>query len=122
MLQHRSILQVADNTGAHALMLIGVPGFGKKRFAKIGDRIRGVVKVGEPQSQVKKHEIVDAVIVRTKKEIKRFDGSYIRFSDNAAVLVDKSGNPIGTRIFGPVARELKDKGYAKIISLAPEVW
>lgn len=122
MLQHRSILEVADNTGARELMLIGIPGFGKKRFAKIGDRIRGVVKEGDPQSQIKKHQIVDALVVRTKKEFKRFDGSYIRFSDNAVVLIDKAGNPIGTRIFGPVARELKDKGYAKIISLAPEVW
>lgn len=122
MLQHRSILRVADNTGANEIMLIGIPGYGKKRFAKIGDRIRCVVKVGDPQGQIKKHQIIDAVIVRTKKELKRFDGSYIRFSDNAAVLIDKGGNPIGTRIFGPVARELKDKGYTKIISLAPEVW
>lgn len=104
------------------MMLIGVPGYSKKRFAKIGDLVTCAVKEADPHGQVKKHQIVQAVVVRTKKEVKRFDGSYIRFSDNAAVVVDRSKNPIGSRIFGPVARELKDRGYAKIISLAPEVW
>ena len=122
MLQTRSILSVADNSGAHKLMLIGIPGYSKKKFAKLGDSVTCTVKDADPIGQVKKHQVVQAVVVRTKKEIRRTDGSYIRFSDNAAVIVDKTKNPLGSRIFGPVARELKDRGYSKIISLAPEVW
>lgn len=122
MLQGRSILKVADNSGANKLMVIGIPGYSKKRFAKLGDLVTCTTKEADPMGQVKKHQVVQAVVVRTKKEVKRSDGSYIRFSDNAAVVVDKTKNPLGSRIFGPVARELKDKGYSKIISLAPEVW
>jgi len=122
MLQHRSILKVADNTGAHKVMLIGIPGHSRKRFARIGDVVTCTVKSADPNGLVKTHQIVSALIIRTKKEVAREDGSYIRFSDNAAVIIDKTGAPLGSRIFGPVAREIKDKGYSKIISQAPEVW
>ena len=122
MLQHRSILKAADNTGAHKLMLIGIPGHSRKRFARLGDVVTCTVKDAEPNGLVKTHQIVSALIIRTKKEVSREDGSYIRFSDNAAVIVDKAGIPLGSRIFGPVAREIKDKGYSKIISQATEVW
>lgn len=121
MLQNRSRLKVADNTGAFVLEVIGIPGFGRKKNANLGDLVTCTVKGASPNGTVKDHEIIKAVIVRTKKEVSRKDGSYIRFSDNAAVIVDKDKNPRGTRIFGPVAREIKDLGYAKIASLAPEV-
>ncbi|HAT03718.1 MAG TPA: 50S ribosomal protein L14 [Candidatus Magasanikbacteria bacterium] len=122
MIQHRSMLQVADNSGAKKLMCIRVLGGYKKRYARIGDIITCSVKVAMPRTQVKKGEVVHAVIVRQRKEHRRKDGTYIRFDENAAVIIDmKSKEPKGTRIFGPVARELRVKGYQKIISLAPEV-
>ncbi len=122
MIQHRSILKVADNTGAKKIMCIRVLGGYKKRYARVGDIITATVKEAQPYGMVKKGDIVYAVIVRTKKETRRPDGSYLRFSDNAAVIIDKkTKEPKGTRIFGPVARELRDKGFSKIISLAPEV-
>ncbi|OGL72491.1 50S ribosomal protein L14 [Candidatus Uhrbacteria bacterium RIFCSPHIGHO2_02_FULL_60_10] len=122
MLQHRSMLVVADNTGAKKLQVIRVLGGYQKRHAGIGDIVTAVVKTAVPHSTVKKSEIVHVVIVRTRKETRRKDGSYVRFDDNAAVIIDrKSKEPKGTRIFGPIARELRSKGYAKIISLAPEV-
>ena len=122
MIQHRSILKAADNTGAQKLMCIHVHGGHKKRYARIGDIITVVVKEAIPHSMVKKSEIYKAVVVRTRKEFRRPDGSYIRFDDNAVVIIDpKTKEPKGTRIFGPVARELRDKGFTKIISLAPEV-
>jgi large subunit ribosomal protein L14 len=122
MIQHRSILKVADNTGAKKLMCIRVLGGYKKRYARLGDIITVTVKEAEPRGMVKKGDVLHAVIVRTRKETRRKDGTYIRFDDNAAVIVDrKTKEPKGTRIFGPVARELKEKGFTKIISMAPEV-
>ncbi|MFA5069910.1 MAG: 50S ribosomal protein L14 [Patescibacteria group bacterium] len=122
MIQPRTILKLADNTGAKKLMCIRVHGGYKKRYARIGDIITGAVKQAEPYGMVKKGEVVKAVIVRLHKETRRKDGSYIRFDDNAAVIVDpKTKEPKGTRIFGPVARELRSFGFIKIISLAPEV-
>lgn len=122
MIQHRSMLTPADNTGAKKLQCIRVLGGYRKRYARIGDVITCVVKDAIPHSQVKKSDIVHAVVVRTRKETGREDGTYIRFDDNAAVVIDrKSKDPKGTRIFGPVARELKARGFTKIISLAPEV-
>lgn len=113
---------VADNTGAKRLKVIRVLGGYKKRYARIGDVVTAVVKEAVPHSAVKKSDVVQAVIVRTKKETRRADGSYIRFDENAAVIIDKDNKePKGTRIFGPVARELRAHGYTKIISLAPEV-
>jgi len=122
MVQLRSILNLADNTGAKSLRVIHVFGGYKRRYAGIGDLVKASVFEAVPHALVKKGDVVDAVIVRTKKEIKRKDGSYLRFDDNAAVIIDrKSKEPKGTRIFGPVARELRAGGYNKIISLAPEV-
>lgn len=122
MIQHRSMLTPADNTGAKKLQCIRVHGGYKKRYARIGDIITCVVKEAIPHSAVKKSDIVHAVIVRTRKETRRDDGSYIRFDDNAVVIVDNvSKEPKGTRIFGPVAREIKTRGFTKIVSLAPEV-
>jgi len=121
MLQKRSRLKVADNTGAASLEVIGTLGFGRKRFVRLGNLVTCTVKGANPNGVVKDHEMVRAVIVRTKKEMGRKDGSYIRFSDNAAVIIDKDNNPRGTRIFGPVAREIKDLGFSKIASLAQEV-
>ena len=122
MIQHRSMLKAADNSGAKKLQCIRVLGGYQKRYGRIGDVVTCVVKEAIPHSQVKKSEVVHVVIVRTHKETRREDGSYIRFDDNAAVIIDrKSKEPKGTRIFGPVARELKAKGFTKIISLAPEV-
>ncbi len=122
MIQHRSILQVADNTGAKKLMCIRVLGGYKKRYARLGDIVTCAVKEAVPRGLIKKSEVVHAVIVRTHKETRRPDGTYIRFDENAAVIVDKkTKEPKGTRIFGPVARELRTKGFQKIISLAPEV-
>ncbi|MCL5019462.1 MAG: 50S ribosomal protein L14 [Patescibacteria group bacterium] len=123
MIQHRSILKVADNSGAKALMVIHVLGGSKRKFGYIGDVLNCVVREASPTGQVKDSEIVKVVLVRSRKEYKRADGSYVRFSDNAGVLIDtiKDKNPRGTRIFGPVAREIRDKGFAKIASMAVEV-
>lgn len=122
MIQHRSMLTVADNSGAKELQCIRVLGGYKKRFARIGDIITCAVKKAEPRGAVKKSDVVHAVIVRQRKEMRRKDGTYIRFDENAAVIIDKkSKEPKGTRIFGPVARELRANGFQKIISLAPEV-
>lgn len=121
MLQLRSICDVADNTGAKRAAIIGVLGEAK-RFGEIGDIVKAHIKEAAPDGTVKKSEVVDAVVVRTRKAIRRADGSYLRFDSNAVVIIDKEGTPIGTRIFGPVARELRDqKKFMKIISLAPEV-
>ncbi|MBW1835354.1 MAG: 50S ribosomal protein L14 [Deltaproteobacteria bacterium] len=114
-------LTVADNSGAKILYCIKVLGGSRRRYASIGDIIVVTVKEAIPNAKVKKGEVLKAVVVRTKKEVKRPDGSYIRFDDNSAVLIDAQQEPIGTRIFGPVARELRAKGFMKIISLAPEV-
>lgn len=122
MIQHESRLKVADNTGARELLVIHVLGGSAKRYARIGDTVVATVKAANPQGSVKSSEVVRAVIVRCAKEWRRDDGSHIRFDDNAAVILDQDGfNPRGTRIFGPVARELRDKGFAKIVSLANEV-
>lgn len=124
MIQLRSIVVAADNSGAEWLSVIQVLGRGNKMKATIGDVVNCVVKKADPQGIVKTHEKVKAVIVRTRKEFRRKDGSYIRFDDNAVVLIDnpKDKNPRGTRIFGPIARDLKDLGYTKIVSLAQEVY
>ena len=121
MVQLRTILKPADNSGAKRLRVIHVHGGSKRRFGHIGDTVSAVVDRADPQGVVKDSEIVKVVIVRTRKEFRRPDGSYVRFDDNAGVIIDKEGNPKGTRIFGPIAREIKEKGYAKIASLAPEV-
>ena len=121
MLMQRSKLNVADNSGAKSLVIIGMGKGTGKRFARLGDIVTCVVRGAIPTSQVKDHEIVKALIVRTKKETKRKDGSYVRFSDNAAVIIDQSGIPRASRIFGPIASEIKDKGFSKIVSLAKEV-
>jgi large subunit ribosomal protein L14 len=122
MIQATTHLKVADNTGAREIMCIRVMGGSRRKFGGVGDIIVAAVKSAIPTSQVKKGTVVRAVIVRTTKEYGRADGSYIRFDDNAAVILDAdTTNPKGTRIFGPVARELRDKGYMKIVSLAPEV-
>ncbi|MCI0479476.1 50S ribosomal protein L14 [Candidatus Uhrbacteria bacterium] len=122
MVQHRTMLQVADNTGAKKLQCIRVLGGYKKRTAGLADVITCVVKSAVPHGTVKKSDVVHAVLVRTRKETRRADGTYVRFDDNAAVIVDrKTREPKGTRIFGPVARELRAKGFMKIVSLAPEV-
>ena len=120
MLQVRSILDVADNTGAKRAAAIGVLGR-NQRYARVGDVIKAHIKEAAPDGQVKKGEVVNAVIVRSKRPVRRSDGSYLRFDNNAIVIIDKENNPRGTRIFGPVARELRDKKFMKIISLAPEV-
>lgn len=122
MIQHESRIKVADNTGARELLVIHVLGGSTRRYGHVGDIVVGTVKTAAPQGSVKKSEVVKAVIVRVAKEYRRDDGSYIRFDDNAAVILDTDGrNPKGTRIFGPVARELREKGFMKIVSLAPEV-
>ncbi len=122
MIQHESRLKVADNTGARELLVIHVMGGSTRRYGSIGDIVVATVKSATPQGSIKKSEIVKAVIVRISKEYRREDGSYIRFDDNAAVILDTDGqNPKGSRIFGPVARELREKGFMKIVSLAPEV-
>ena len=122
MIQDETRLKVADNTGARELLVIQVLGGSRKRYGRVGDIIVATVKVATPRGAVKKSEVVRAVVVRTAKEWRREDGSYIRFDDNAAVILDgESKNPLGTRIFGPVARELRDHGYMRIVSLAPEV-
>jgi large subunit ribosomal protein L14 len=121
MIQTQSILNVADNSGARKVMCIKVLGDSRKRYARIGDLISCSVKAAMPGGNVKKGEVVLAVVVRTKKEIRRRDGSYIRFDENAAVIINKEKEPVGTRIFGPVARELREKSFMRIVSLAPEV-
>lgn len=121
MIQQESRLRVADNTGAKQLLCIRVLGGSGRRYGSIGDIIICSVKSASPGGNVKKGDVVRAVIVRTKKEVRRRDGSYIRFDENAAVIINAAGEPRGTRIFGPVARELRDKQYMKIVSLAPEV-
>lgn len=122
MIQHRTMLKSADNTGARRIQCIRVLGGYKKRYARLGDIVAVSIKEAKPHSMVKKGEVMHAVIVRIRKETRRPDGSYIRFDDNAVVLIDmKSKEPKGTRIFGPVARELRRGGFSKIISLAPEV-
>lgn len=123
MIQHRSMLRSADNSGARKLMVIHIFGGSKRKYGYIGDVLNCVVKEAVVEGGVKEGEIVKAVLVRTRKEKKRKDGSYIRFSDNAGVLIDnaKDKNPRGTRIFGPIAKEVKDKGFAKIASMAVEV-
>ena len=121
MIQQETRLVVADDTGAKELLVIRVMGSSNKKFAAVGDVVVATVKDATPNMTVKKSEVVKAVIVRTKHDIKRADGSVIRFDENAAVIINKDGNPRGTRVFGPVARELRDKNFMKIVSLAPEV-
>lgn len=122
MIQQETRVKVADNTGARELLVIHIIGGSTRRYGYVGDVVVGTVKSAAPQGAVKKSEVVRAVIVRCAKEWRREDGSYIRFDDNAAVILDLDGkNPKGTRIFGPVARELREKGFMKIVSLAPEV-
>lgn len=121
MIQERTMLNVADNSGAKKLMCMKVLGGTRRRYATIGDIIVGVVKEAIPEAAIKDGDVVKAVIVRVKKELYRKDGSYIRFDQNSAVIIDEAKNPKGTRIFGPVGRELREKNFMKIISLAPEV-
>jgi len=121
MIQVETRLRVADNTGAREILCIRIRGGSKRRYATVGDIIVGTVKVATPGGSVKKGDVVRAVVVRTKKEFGRRDGTYIAFDENAAVLIDNQNNPRGTRIFGPVARELREKNFMKIVSLAPEV-
>ena len=120
MVQQQTILKVADNTGAKEIMCIRCLGGSYRKYARIGDIIVASVKTATPGGVVKKGDVVKAVVVRTKKPTRRADGSYVRFDENAAVIIKDDKNPRGTRIFGPVARELRDKGYLKILSLAPE--
>jgi large subunit ribosomal protein L14 len=121
VIQQESRLRVADNTGAREILCIRVLGGSKRRYAYVGDIIVATVKAASPQGTVKKGEVVKAVVVRTKKSFRREDGTLIAFDDNAAVIIDANKNPRGTRIFGPVARELRERNYMKIVSLAPEV-
>jgi large subunit ribosomal protein L14 len=121
VIQQESMLRIADNTGARTLLCIRVLGGSRRRYASVGDVVVGTVKTATPQGAVRKGEVVKAVVVRTKKPVGRDDGTTIAFDENAAVLVDQQGNPRGTRIFGPVARELREKNFMKIVSLAPEV-
>ncbi|MFY9488555.1 MAG: 50S ribosomal protein L14 [Solirubrobacterales bacterium] len=121
MIQNESRLKVADNTGAREILCIRVRGGSQRRYAHVGDTIVATVKAAAPNGTVKKGEVVRAVVVRTKKQFGREDGTYIAFDENAAVIIDQQNNPRGTRIFGPVARELRDANFMKIISLAPEV-
>jgi large subunit ribosomal protein L14 len=121
VIQNESRLKVADNTGAREILVIRVKGGSRRRYAHVGDVITATVKQATPQGSVKKGEVVTAVVVRTKKEFGREDGTYIAFDENAAVIIDAQNNPRGTRIFGPVARELRERNFMKIVSLAPEV-
>lgn len=121
MIQDGSRLKVADNTGAKILSCIKVLGGSKRRYAEVGDVIVASVKMATPTAQIKKKQVVKAVVVRQRKNLRRSDGTYIKFSDNAAVIISKDKNPKGSRILGPVTRELREKGYKKIVSLAPEV-
>jgi large subunit ribosomal protein L14 len=121
MIQQETVVKVADNTGGRSLLVIHVMGGSKRRYGRVGDIVIGAIKEASPQGSVKKSEVVKAVIVRCAKEWRRDDGSYIRFDDNAAVILGDGKEPKGTRIFGPVARELREKGFMRIVSLAPEV-
>lgn len=121
MIQQETVLKVADNSGAREILCIRVMGGSYRRYASLGDIIVGAVKVAQPNAGVKKGDVVRAVVVRTAKEFRRPDGTRIRFDDNAAVLINPQNNPRGTRIFGPVARELRERNFMKIVSLAPEV-
>lgn len=121
MIQQESMLKIADNTGAKRALCIRVLGGSRRRYARIGDRVIVTIKDAVPNAPVKKGEIMEAVVVRTAKEMRRRDGTYIRFDDNAAVLINAQKEPRGTRIFGPVGRELREKRYMRIVSLAPEV-
>ena len=121
MIQQESILRITDNTGAKTALCIRVLGGSKRRYAGVGDVVVATIKDAIPNAAIKKGEVVEAVVVLTAKETRRKDGSYIRFEDNAAVLINQQGEPRGTRIFGPVGRELREKKYMKIVSLAPEV-
>ena len=121
MIQNESRLRVADNTGAREILCIRVQGGSSRRYAHVGDVITATVKQAIPNGAVKKGEVVKAVVVRTRKQFGRDDGTYIAFDENAAVIIDEANNPLGTRIYGPVARELRDRNFMKIISLAPEV-
>ena len=121
MIQQESRLNVADNSGAKQILCIRVLGGTGKRYASLGDKIVGTVKNATPSGTIKKGQVVTAVVVRVKKEVRRADGSYIRFSDNACVIIDENGQMKGTRVFGPVARELRENDFMKVVSLAPEV-
>lgn len=121
MIQNYTRLKVADNSGAKQIMCIGIPGGTRKRYAHVGDIITATVKRAMPHGMVREGEVVRAVVVRVAKPYRRFDGSYIRFDDNAVVILEERNNPKGSRVFGPVARELRDRKFTKIISLAPEV-
>ena len=121
MIQNETRLRVADNSGAREILVIRVRGGSRRRYAGVGDTITATVKTASPQGSVKKGDVVTAVVVRTKKAYGREDGTYIAFDENAAVLIDANNNPRGTRIFGPVARELRERNFMKIVSLAPEV-
>ena len=120
MIYPQTMLTVADNTGARKVMCIRILN-GNKKYASIGDTIIGVVKEANPNMPIKRSDVIRAIIVRTKKTVRRLDGMYIRFDDNAAVIVNTDNNPRGTRVFGPIAREIRDKNFSKIVSLAPEV-
>lgn len=122
MVQHRSVLKVADNSGAKRIMVIQPLGGSGKRLARLGEVFVGVVKGADPNGQVKDGGVIRAVLVRSRKEQKRDDGSYVRFDENAAVVIDNANNIRATRIFGPIAREVRDAGFSKIVSLAKEVW
>ena len=121
MIQQESRVKVSDNSGAKEILCIRVLGGTKRRYASVGDKIIGTVKHAMPSGNIKKGQVVKAVIVRTRKEVRRPDGSYIRFGDNACVIIDENGQMKGTRVFGPVARELRDNDFMKVVSLAPEV-
>ena len=121
MIQTETLLKIADNSGAKMIKCIRVLGGTRRRYAALGDIIVGAVKVAEPRRPVKKHDVVKAVIVRQRKEFRRKDGSYIRFDENAAVILESGKNPKGGRIFGPIARELKEKGFSKIVNLAKDI-
>jgi large subunit ribosomal protein L14 len=121
MIQQESRVKVSDNSGAKEILCIRVLGGTKRRYASVGDKIVGTVKHAMPSGNIKKGQVVKAVIVRTRKEVRRADGSYIRFGDNACVIIDENGQMKGTRVFGPVARELRDNDFMKVVSLAPEV-
>ena len=121
MIQQESRIKVTDNSGAKEILCIRVLGGTKKRYASVGDKIVGTVKEAMPSANIKKGQVVKAVVIRTRKEVRRPDGSYIRFTDNACVIIDENEQMKGTRVFGPVARELRDNNFMKIVSLAPEV-
>ncbi|MEA2066473.1 MAG: 50S ribosomal protein L14 [Thermotogota bacterium] len=122
MIRLESHLRVADNSGARVIRVLQVTGGFKRKYGSLGDIVVASVREAVPNTNIKKGEIVKAVVVRTKKEVKRKDGTYIRFDDNAAVLIDNQNQPRGTRVFGPIAREIREKGFSKIASLAQEVW